>query len=89
MAMSFYNIIDYFLIRKNARKQVADVKVLRGAEICNDHYLLPMKKLKMQRRQMTTKRGLGQRIRTDRLKDYEVKCEFQAVVRAKFEETRA
>ena len=38
---------------------------------------------------MTTKYRPSQRIRTDRLSDDEVKCKFQAVVRAKFEEAGA
>ena len=84
------SMIDYFLIGKEARKQVADVKVVRGAEIGSDHYLVLMKvKLKMQRSQRTTERQPSQQIRIDRLNDNEVKWEFQAVVRAKFEEARA
>ena len=52
---------DYFLIGKEDRKQVANVKVVRGAEIGRGHYLVLLKvKLKMQRRQMTTERQWSQ-----------------------------
>ena len=32
------SIIDYFLIRMEARRQVVDVKVVRGAGIGRNHY---------------------------------------------------
>ena len=34
------SIIDYFLVKQGMRKQLRDVKVVRGAEIGSDHYLL-------------------------------------------------
>ena len=37
------SIIDYFLIRMEARKQIVDVKVVRGAEIGSGHDLVIMK----------------------------------------------
>ena len=37
------SIIDYVLIRMEARKQIVDVKVVRGAEIGSGHYLVIMK----------------------------------------------
>ena len=44
------SLIDYFLVGKEARKQVMDVKAVRGAEIGSDHYLVLMKiKLKARR----------------------------------------
>ena len=84
------SMIDYVLIGKEARKKVANVKVVRGVEIGSDHYLVLMKvKLKLQRGQKTTERQPSQRIRIDRLNDNEVKWEFQAVDSAKFEEVKA
>ena len=45
------SLIDYFLVGKEARKQVVDTKVVRGAEIGSDHYLVLLKiKLKAKRR---------------------------------------
>ena len=34
------SIIDYFLVRSNQRRYVHEVKVIRGAEIESDHYLV-------------------------------------------------
>jgi len=34
--------IDNNLVRKGMKGQLRDVKVARGAEICSDHYLVPM-----------------------------------------------
>ena len=45
------SLIDYFLIGKEFRKQVVDVRVVRGAEMGSDHYLVLLKfKLKVERR---------------------------------------
>ena len=37
------SIIDYFIVKKALRPGVADVKVIRGAELDSDHYLVLMK----------------------------------------------
>ena len=37
------SIIDYFVVKKALRTGVADVKVIRGAEVGGDHYLVLMK----------------------------------------------
>ena len=45
------SLIDYFLVGKEARKQVVNTKVVQGAEIGSDHYLVLLKiKLKAKRR---------------------------------------
>ena len=45
------SLIDYFLVGKEARKQVVDTKVVQGAEIGSDHYLVLLKiKLRAKRR---------------------------------------
>ena len=36
------SIIDYILVRKDMKRQLRDVKVVRGAEIGSDHYLVLM-----------------------------------------------
>ena len=37
------SIIDYFVVRRDSRVRVKDVKVVRGADVGSDHYLLLMK----------------------------------------------
>ena len=37
------SIIDYFLVRREHMRRVRDVKVVRGAEVGSDHYLVLMK----------------------------------------------
>ena len=37
------SIIDYFLVRSDQRRYVHDVRVIRGAEIESDHYLVLVK----------------------------------------------
>ena len=45
------SLSDYFVIGKGYRKQVVDVKVVRGAELGTDHYLVLMNiNMKMERR---------------------------------------
>ena len=39
----FRSVIDYFITRKVLRPEVADAKVIRGAEAGSDHYLVLMK----------------------------------------------
>ena len=51
------SIPDYFLIAKETRKQIVDVKVVRGAEIGSDHYLVLLKvKWRRQKWKRTTVR---------------------------------
>ena len=57
------SIIDYFLIGMEARKQVVDVKTVRGAEIGSDYYLVLMKvKLKSQVRKKVSGRRVNQHL---------------------------
>ena len=76
------SLIDYFLVGKEARKQVVDTKVVRGAEIGSNHYLVLLKiKLKAKRR--TGGEGHAQtrgKVRINRLKDNDVRREFQVVI---------
>ena len=70
------------LVGNEARKQVVDTKVVRGAEIGSDHYLVLLKiKLKAKRR--TGGEGHAQtrgKIRINRLKGNDVRREFQVVI---------
>ena len=61
------------------RKQVADVKVVRGAEIGRDHYpVLTKMKLKSQVKKNNSGRRMNQQNRIDNLKDDEVRREYNA-----------
>ena len=47
------------MIGKEARKQIVDVKVARGAEIGSDHYIVLLKvKLRMQKWKRSAVRGM-------------------------------
>ena len=68
------SIIDYFLIGKEARKQIIDVKIVRGAGIGRDHYLVLLKvKLRMRKWKKTAVGGIRQQIRIDRLEEDKVR----------------
>ena len=78
------------MIRIEARKQIVDVKVVRGAEIGSGHDLVLVKvKLKSQVRKNNSGRCVTLQIRIDRLKDVELRREYQAAVEQKCEEARA
>ena len=66
-------IIDNFLVRKDNRVRVEDVKAVRAVEIGSDHYLVLFKMSRKSR--MERCRGLEEnvRIRIDRLKDRRVR----------------
>ena len=70
-------IIDYFVVRKALRAGVADVKVIRGAEVGSDHYLVLMKlKLKI-RKQRKPEKSIQQKLRLNKLMEKEVTRKFQ------------
>ena len=70
-------IIDYFVVRKALRVGVADVKVIRGAEVGSDHYLVLMKlKLKI-RKQRKPEKSIKQKLRLNKLMEKEVRRKFQ------------
>ena len=60
------SIIDYFLVRKDNRKRIKDVKVVRGDEIRSDHYLVLLKMSGRKRMERCKKVEQNVRIRTDR-----------------------
>ena len=70
------SIIDYFLVRKDNRRRIKDVKVVRGAEIGSDHYLVLLKMSRRKRMERCIKVEQNVRIRTDRLKDRGVRLKF-------------
>ena len=71
------SIIDYFLVRGDLRKEVHDVKVIRGAEIGSDHHLVLMKVIICGRSKMKRKER-GCQLRSERLGTKERKMRFQA-----------
>ena len=69
------------ICRKEARKQVIDVKAVRGAEIGSDHYLVLMKiKLKVRKVKKSRQGGVRQQIKIHNLKDEKVRREYQAAI---------
>ena len=80
------SIIDYLAVRREIHMRVKDVKVLRGAEVSNDHYLLVMKMSMGCKVQKAEKKGENVSIQTDRLKDREVRMKLQAKLLVKMNE---
>ena len=66
--------------------RVKDVKVVRGADVSSDHYLLLTKMSMGCKVQKGEKKAENVAIRTDRLKDREVRMKFQAKLLVKMNE---
>ena len=72
------SIIDYFLVRKEHMKRVRDVKVVRGAEVGSDHYLVLMKiQLRLVERKEATRNVRKERIKVEKLKSVEIRRAYQ------------
>ena len=70
-------IIDYFMVRRALRPGVADVRVIRGAEVGSDHHLVLMKvRLKVQRQKSCRVAG-KYKLRVHKLESREAKIKFQ------------
>ena len=83
------SLIDYFLVGKEARKQVINVKGVRGAEIGSDHYLVLMKiKLNIKRVKENRHEEGRQWNKICKLKDDTVRREYQAVIAELYEGAR-
>ena len=66
------SIIDYFVVRKDMKRQLKDVKVVRGAEIGSDHYLVLMViKLELKVEKPKRTRTDGGSIRAKKLRNRE------------------
>ena len=81
------SIIDYFLVRADLRKDVNDVRVIRGAEIGSDHHLVLMK-MKVRGRKLTKKTEKKSRLRIDRLQTKEGKLKYCATLNHKMREAK-
>ena len=80
------SLTDYFLIGKGYRKKVVDVKVVRGAELGSDHYLVIVNiNLKMERRMRGMDRRMKQQIKINKLKDGEVRRKYQVIMSEMYE----
>ena len=56
MRRGLRSIIDYFIVGRASRQGVADVKVIRGAEVGSDHHLVLLKvRLQVKRRKNVPK----------------------------------
>ncbi len=78
------------MVGKEARKQVIDVKAVRGAEIGSDHYLMLMNiELKVRKVKKSRQEGVRQQIKIGNLKDEKVRRKHQAVIAELFEEACA
>ena len=79
------SLIDYFLVRRETKARVHDVKAVRGAEIGSDHHMVLMKlskksKCKGEGRDRLSSRA---RIRTERLKDGHEQVKYQCRLKQK------
>ena len=71
------SIIDYFIVGKALRPGVADVRVIRGAEVGSDHYLVLLKvRLQVKRRKKGIEVGRS-KLRVHRLENRETRLKFQ------------
>ena len=77
------SLIDYFLVRKDAKARVHDVKVVRGAEIGSDHHLVLMKLNKKIKEEAKGRVVSGPKIRIERLKDRHEQLRYQWRIKQK------
>ena len=80
------SLTEYFLIGKGYRKQVVDVKVVRGAELGSDDYLVLMNiNMKMERRIRGMDRRMTQQIKLNKVKAGEVRRKYQVIMSEMYE----
>ena len=83
------SIIDFCLVRGTMKSQLRDVKVVRGAEVGSDHYLLLMIiKLKMDGKKPSKSRTGSCNTRVRKLRNKEVRCKFEARLRNRYRVNR-
>ena len=82
------SIIDYFIVKKALRPGVADVKVIRGADLDSDHYLVLMKvclKPKKPRKETGLTR---EKLRVNKLADSATRRRFQVELSSRFRQRK-
>ena len=82
------SIIDYFIVKKAMRPGVADVKVIRGAELDSDHYLVLMK-VSLKPRKLRKEMGvIRQKLRVNKLAESSTRRRFQVELSSRFRQRR-
>lgn len=86
------SIIDYIVTSREEKKNISDVRVMRGAEIGSDHYLVTMK-VKTQEKEIhrnntkvVERKTLN--IKTHKLKDIEIREEYQKNITKEINKTK-
>ena len=77
------SIIDYFLVRSDQRRYVHDVRVIRGAEIESDHYLV-LAKVNIAKQVPKKTESRRSQLKSERLQTVEGRLKFRARLRAKW-----
>ena len=85
---SLRSIIDYFIVKKALRPGVADVRVIRGAELGSHHFLVLMKVCLKLRKPRRVTSVFGQKLRVNRLTEKSTKRTFQQELRHSFRQMR-
>ena len=80
------SIIDYFLVKRGERSTVRDTKVVRGAEISSDHYLvlLVMKRFRREARQKDPVVQNTSKWNVKKLREMKCRKEFERKITQKF-----
>ena len=82
------SIIDYFIVKKALRPGVADVKVIRGAELDSNHYLVLMK-VSLKPRKPRKETGVTrQKLRVNKLAGSSIRRRFQLELSSRFRQRR-
>ena len=78
-----WSCLDYFLVRSDQRRYVHDVRVIRGAEIESDHYLV-LAKVNIAKQVPKKTESRRSQLRSERLQTLEGRLKFRARLRAKW-----
>ena len=78
------SIIDYFIVKKALKPGVADVKVIRGAELDSDHYLVLMKVCLTPKKPRKETGVTREKLRVNKLADSITRRRFQVELSSRF-----
>ena len=81
------SIIDYFLVRVDMRRDINDVRGIRGAEVGSDHHLLLMK-MKVRGRKQAKKEEKKSQLRSGRLQTKEGRLKYYIRLNNKMKEAK-
>ena len=84
------SILDYFLVRREDRRRVKDTKVVRGAEIGSDHYLVLLKLTRRPHIRQEVRRSDHRRLHLNRwkLKEKEAQWRFRMKLERRLDRAR-